>query len=234
MSKQTSLSPILFSSLALACLLLAWSAPRASARGSDKSQPAISAHFAGQWNFNASQSDDANDKIREAERNARMARGGGGYPRGGGYPGGGYPGGGYPRGGIGVGRGGMGRGAEASAINGEDLETLARDAQTLTIARNGDQFSISDDQGEAHTLYADGKKHKEDDGGRKVTYKTQWDGDRLVSEHKLGSTGKLTETYELSPDGKQLFITSKLESSKLSGPLTIRRVYDNSNAQTKN
>jgi len=34
------------------------------------------------------------------------------------------------------------------------------------------------------------------------------------------------ETYELSRDGKQLYVISQLENSRLSAPLVIRRVYD--------
>lgn len=58
-------------------------------------------HFAGNWNFNKDQSDDANQKIHDAQAQTRSQAGGypgGGYP-GGGYPGGSYPGGGYPGGG---------------------------------------------------------------------------------------------------------------------------------------
>jgi len=214
-------------------LLGALAAGAGVARADSKPEAATRPSFAGQWAFNAGQSDNANDKIREAQRNTRMAgRGpGGGYPRGGMGRGGigvGYPGGGMGRGGMG--RGGMGRGGapQSAPINGEDLETLANDSKTLTIGQNQQQFSILDDAGNSRTLYADGKKHKEEDAaGQKITVKTRWDANRLVSEHKLGHTGKLTETYELSPDSKQLIFTSRLESSKLSGPLTIRRVYDN-------
>src|SRR5579864_6226666 len=108
-------------------------------------------HFAGKWNFNQDQSDDASQKVHDAEASVRNQRGGypggggpqgGGYPSGGGYPGGGggYPGGGgigFPRGGIGggpmgggrVGRGGPPRGGGAdrgSGLSGEDLTSWPR------------------------------------------------------------------------------------------------------------
>jgi hypothetical protein len=64
----------------------------------------------GVWNFNQDQSDDAQQKVREAQESASTRRdSGGGYPSGGTYPGGGYPGGGYPGGGVGVGGVGIGR-----------------------------------------------------------------------------------------------------------------------------
>lgn len=64
-----------------------------------------------------------------------------------------------------------------------------------------------------------------DDNGNKISTKTEWQGDELVSETRTGS-GKLTDTYQVSSDGKQLTVISRYESSSLSQPLTIRRVYD--------
>jgi hypothetical protein len=200
--------------------------------------------LAGKWSFNADQSDDANSQIQKAEQNSSSSgnypgggsTAGGGYP-GGGYPGGGYPGGGYPggRGGIGmggIGGGGMGRGGRGQRSAGqgpssEDLEKLARDPKTLTISQDDQKLSIVDDNGDVNTLYPDGKKHKQQDAnGDTVEYKTHWDDQRLVAESKLKHSGKLTSTYELSPDGKQLFLTTRLDNSALAAPLIIRRVYD--------
>jgi|GEM_PF-1534216 len=88
-----------------ACCLLA--APMGVARAGDKAQ------LSGNWNFNPDQSDDAQQKVQEAQQNSQHGSAGGGYPgggsTGGGYPGGGGIGGSYPGGG-GMGRGGMGGG----------------------------------------------------------------------------------------------------------------------------
>ena len=142
-------------------------------------------------------------------------------------------------GGPGMGRGGMGRGpggstVQGGGINGEELDALATDSKALTIDQNDKQISVSDETDHTETLYPDGKKHKGDDSsGDKTGIKTHWSGSRLVSESKLGHLGKLTETYELSADGKQLYMTSELDSSHLASPLVIRRVYDNAAAQTQ-
>ncbi len=216
-------------------------------------------HLAGQWTFNRDQSDDAGQKVREAEASAKgRQRSGspdrGGYPTGsdvpgGGYPGGsgrvGYPGGGYPGGmglpgGMGrVGVGGVGRGGrrsertgEGAGLSPEDLEPLAANPKTLSVKQDDKLVEIIDDNGQTRNLYPDGKKHKETDAsGRGVSIKSRWDGDRLVAESKLAHAGKLTETYELSPDGKQLVVISQLDNSQLSAPLVIRRVYDRSGAK---
>ena len=88
---------------------------------------------------------------------------------------------------------------------------------------------ISDD---SHTiiLYPDGKEHSgKDEDGNKASTRTQWQGDDLVSETRMGS-GKLTTTYQRSSDGKQLIVTSRFEDFSLGGNLSIRRVYDLANA----
>ncbi len=217
-----------------------------------------SPHLAGKWTFNQEQSDDAGQKVHEAEASVKQRSNdsGGGRPQGGGYPGGGYPGGGYPGGGypggggigypgggIGVGPmggGGMGRGrrreggpAREQGVSQEDLERMAANPKMLRVEQSDKQITITDDSGEVKNLTADGKKHKEtDSSGEKTSIKAKWEGDRLVTESKLGHSGKLTETYELSNDGKQLYITSRLDNSSLSAPLVIRRVYDRGTKQT--
>lgn len=196
-------------------------------------------HFAGNWNFNKDQSDDANQKIHDAQAQVRSQ--GGGNP-GGGYPGGGYPGGGgigFPggRGGMGGMGGGMGRGRQGGGMQGaglssEDMEQLTATPETLKIDQDDNKISITDDSGNVTNLYPDGKKHKQTDStGQSTTIKTRWDGDHLVSESKLHS-GKLTQNYELSSDGKQLYVVSTLDNSRL-GPLAIRRVYDSAAANAK-
>ncbi len=193
-------------------------------------------HFSGNWNFNQDQSDDASQKIHDAQAQVQARSQGGGYP-GGGYPGGGYPGGGgigFPggRGGMGgmgggMGRGRQGTGAPGGGMSSDDMEQLAANPKTLAIDQDDTKITITDDSGNITNLYPDGKKHKETDpAGQSTTIKTHWDGDRLVSESKIHS-GKLTESYELSSDGKQLDVTSTLDNGRV-GPLTIRRVYDSS------
>jgi hypothetical protein len=197
--------------------------------------------LAGQWTFNPDQSDDASQKVHNAEQSTRRQErngGGGGYPgRGGGYPGGGgeYPGGGgvgFPGGRIGFPGGGMGRGrrgpmGRSQQPASQDLEQLAENPKALTIAQDGNQVTVSDDNGQTMTLAGDGKKHKEKDAnGKKISIKSHWDGNRLIAERKLSHLGKLTETYELSPDHKQLVVISQLDDSQLSSPLVIRRVFD--------
>jgi hypothetical protein len=57
-----------------------------------------------------------------------------------------------------------------------------------------------------------------------------WQGSRLVVEEERGHGGSTTRTYELSPDGKQLYLTTKLESPRLKKAVTIRFVYDSASS----
>jgi hypothetical protein len=199
----------------------------------------------GRWQFNKDQSDDAQQKITDAQSTQRSTANSGGYPGGG--PGGGYPGGGggwpgggggYPGGGGGwpgggMGRGGMGRrgGQQAnrgSTVSAEDWDRLAENPKFLQVDQRPDQVVITDDSDHARTFYLDGKKHDDRDAnGKKIsTTKTDWQGDTLVAETKLDHGTKLTQSFRLSDDGKQLTVVSRLENSSLQGPVTIRRVYD--------
>lgn len=252
MGKRFSASTVVVLSLAVGFLAVALAGSSAIALASDKGEKADAPNLAGKWTYNASQSDNAKQKVQEAQQNSQVAQrgSGGSYPSGGGYPGTDYPGGGggMGRGGIGMGgigmggggmgRGGMGRGpgrvAQEGGINSEDIDTLATDPKSLSIDQNEKQISVSDGADHTENLYPDGKKHKGDDtSGDKTGIKTHWNGNRLVSESKLGHSGKLTETYELSPDGKQLYVTSELDSSHLSSPLIIRRVFDHASGQSQ-
>jgi hypothetical protein len=234
----------LFGLISAAAILLAISLPRVARAGD--SQP----NLGGRWQFNKDQSDDAQQKITDAQSNQRTsANSGGGYPgggTGGGYPGGGggYPGGGvgFPGGGGmgrgGMGRGGMGRGGQqanrGSTVNAEDWDRLGQTSKLLQVDQKSGQLVVTDDSAHAQTYYLDGKKHDDkDDNGKKISStKTEWQGGALVAETKLEHGTKLTETFRLSDDGKQLTVVSRLENSSLQGPVTIRRVYDQMGSTT--
>jgi hypothetical protein len=184
----------------------------------------------GRWQFNKDQSDDAQQKTSEVQNTQRSStNSGGGYPGGGG--GGGYPGGGGGWPGGGMGRGGMGRRGgqpnRASTVSSEDWDRLAENPKFLRIDQQSKQVVVTDDSDRTQTFYPDGKKHDDKDvNGKKVTTKTEWQGDMLVAETKLSHSSKLTQSFRLSDDGKQLYVTSRLENPSLQAPVSVRRVYD--------
>ena len=216
------------------------------ARATDKAQ------LTGYWSYNATQSDDADRKVREAQINNTMgvgdARGGGANPTAGtAAPGGGIGdgvGGGYPTiGGLGGGRGGMGgmggmggggmgrgssrQGTRGPEVTSEEWDRLAANPKYLRIDQHSDQIAISNDSDQTQTFYPDGKKHDEKDvDGKKITTKGGWENDSFIAETKLSRSQKIIETYQPSDNGKQLFVTTRFEDSALNGPVSIRRVYD--------
>lgn len=54
----------------------------------------------------------------------------------------------------------------------------------------------------------------------------QWQGSQLVATTPGRRQGTTTRTYELSPDGKQLYVTTKIDNSRFKSPVTFRLVYD--------
>jgi hypothetical protein len=134
------------------------------------------------------------------------------------------------RGGMGV-WGGLGRGARQGTrgpeISSEQWDQLSSNPKYLHIDQNSDQFVVYYDSDETETFYLDGKKHDDKDfEGKRISTKAHWEKDAFVSETREGHAQKMTETYALSNDGKQLTVTSEFEDPTLSGPVTIRRVYD--------
>ena len=195
------------------------------ARAGDK-QPQLN----GRWDFNADQSDDAQQKISDAQQNGRD-RGN----NGGGYPGTGSPriGMGWPLGGIGwpIGGGGTGRhggtGNHAGSVSSEDWDRLAETPKSLHIDQRFEQVVVIDDSDHAQTFYPDGKKHDDQDAsGKRVSTKSEWQGDVLVAETDLSHSTKLTQTFRVSEDGKQLYVVSRLQAPSLQDPVSIRRVFD--------
>ena len=193
------------------------------ARAQDKVQ------LTGHWNFNQDQSDDAQQKVHDAQQNSQ---------RGGGYPGGG---GGYPGGGGGMGRGGMGgmggmgggmgrrggMGSSGGGVSRQEWDRLAENPKFLRIDQRSDQFVVIDDSDHAQTFYPDGKKHKDTDAdGNKISTKASWEGGAFIAETKLPHSEKLTQTFRLSEDGKQLHVITRFEASSGNVAVSIRRVYD--------
>jgi hypothetical protein len=147
---------------------------------------------------------------------------------------------GWPMGGIGwpIGGGGMGRsggtGNHAGSVSSEDWDRLAETPKSLHIDQRSDQVVVIDDSDRAQTFYPDGKKHEDTDAsGKKVSTKSEWQGDVLVAETNLSHSTKLTQTFPVSEDAKQLYVISRLEAASLQGPVSIRRVFDLTNATTQ-
>jgi len=63
------------------------------------------------------------------------------------------------------------------------------------------------------------------DENTKVERKTKWDAGKLVSEVNGLGRGKITETYAVDPEHKELIVTLTMENQQSGHPATQKRVY---------
>ncbi|MGH9140207.1 MAG: hypothetical protein ACRD2I_03585, partial [Vicinamibacterales bacterium] len=127
--------------------------------------------------------------------------------------------------------GGMGRGGGAPAMNPEDMARM-RDAMRditnpsdhLVITQTESMVVLTAADGRTTRLSPDGKKIK--DENTKIERKTKWDGGKLVSEINGLGRGKMTQTFTVDSESKQLRLTVVMEGGRSGQPRTITQVYD--------
>jgi hypothetical protein len=191
------------------------------------------ASIAGGWTRNADLSDAAPAGRGQGDDDAGRGRGdtgggggGGGGRRRGGGGGGGFGGGGFGRGG-GMGRGGGDAGGRGNPEDMARMRDAMRDVTNpsdhLVITQTDSMVVLTGADGRTTRLSPDGKKIK--DENTKSERKTKWDGGKLVSEISGLGPGKMTQTFAVDPEGKQLRITVLMEGGR-GQPRTITQVYD--------
>ena len=92
----------------------------------------------------------------------------------------------------------------------------------LTIVQTESMVIITGPDGRTTRLSPDGKKIKDD--STKIERRTKWDGGKLVSEIGGLPLGKITETWSVDPEHRQLHISLKNDDDRR--PLMVTRVYD--------
>lgn len=175
---------------------------------SSSAQPGAEPNLSGTWNLNKDQSDNPQQKMQDA----------GGYGgRGGGMGGGG---------GMGMGRRNRGGGG------------MINRASQLTITQTGSDVKITNEDGRVIAVYpgpdtgssANGDQSSGGNsnarGNQASRSAAQWQGSDLVVQVQGRRGGTTTRTFELSPDGKQLYMITKIDNPRLQQPVAIRFVYD--------
>ncbi len=221
-----------------------------------KPQVAPRTSLAGNWKLNTDQSDDAKHKVRLADDSGggfphpTLGTGypgypGGGYPYPGGYPG--SPGGGspfpypgssypnpYPDG------GGAPQISGRSLTHNPKLQAFIYPPLTLSVALRkapgiGAQnampaeIDMTDRDFNVFSYYTDGRQLPKTMDESHEQIAAHWEGSELVSEEKSPLGGKMSRTFELSKDGRQMVETVHIEHGKKK-PIDIRYVYDATNA----
>ena len=125
----------------------------------------------------------------------------------------------------------MGRGGGGTAANPDEVARM-RDAMRdvtnpsdhLIITQTETIIVLTGADGRTTRLSPDGKKIK--DENTKVERKTKWDGGKLVSEINGLGSGKMTQTFSVDPEAKQLRIVVVMENGRSKEPRTVTQVYD--------
>jgi hypothetical protein len=188
-------------------------APATAANGSNPAPlPPARTTILGAWKFNPDDSDDAR-KRRQDSSGSNGGNSGGGHGRmGGGYPGGGH--GGYGR-----------RGGESDEER-QKLREFFTPAKAITLSMTGAEVDLVDDRDRKRAFMTDGRKLQKSKNENYQEIAAKFAGNRLVSNEKDPRGNKMSRTFELSSDGRQLYETLQMTTGRNNTPLVIRYVYD--------
>ncbi|HKI12169.1 MAG TPA: hypothetical protein VKA02_08640 [Candidatus Acidoferrum sp.] len=178
----------------------------------------------GAWKLNKDESDDPRQKANQRKSSDTTGnRGGYGGPRVG------WPGGGTGGGGMGGGHHGNNGSQNGTADDRQRYNQLLDPSVRLELARKTDKDPIVEmmgDQGRKTLFYTDGHKPDAPAGVGTEVVEATWDGAKLVSEATLPKNGSFKRTYEVSPDGLQLWEEVEMVNGKDKYPSKFRFVYD--------
>jgi len=163
----------------------------------------------GPWKLNRDESDDTRNRSQDSGGGANGGRrGGGGWPGGGGY-------GGH--------RGGMGGESDEQR---QKMHELLSPPTNLTFSMTGAEVDLTDDHERKRAFMTDGRKLKKSKDESYQEIAAKWDGNRLVTDEKDPRGNKMSRTFELSEDGRQLYETLHMTSGRNNTSRVIRFVYD--------
>jgi hypothetical protein len=221
--------------------------PPPSPRASLPAQIGGKPNLSGAWALNKDKSDDPREVMQQAGNasGSRVRVGGGVGPVGGG--------GGWGRpGGQGGGQGGGRRSEQGGAGGMNDFSRITIEQSSSSAKVTGDSGRVlalysADDSSRANSSSgsssgASGNSSSASSGASAANGSgdsngdseaasappaAQWQGTQLVAVTQGRREGSsTTRTYELSPDGRQLFVTTKMINPRFKGPVTYRLVYD--------
>lgn len=168
----------------------------------------------GAWKFNPDESDDPSKRRQDSRGSNGGGNGGGRGRMGGGWPGGG--GGGY----------GGRRGGGESDEERQKMRELFTPARAITLSMTGAEVDLVNDRNRKLAFMTDGRKLQKSKDEDYQEIAAKFDGNRLVTDEKNPRGGKMSRTFELSYDGRQLYETLHMTTGRNNSPLVIRFVYD--------
>jgi hypothetical protein len=227
-------------------------APQSGDSSAGTSRPEVPAEMAipdkkqlfASWKYNLDESDDAQEKMKEARGtgvdNPANPRSGGGNGNGTGihmggmgspYPGGGSGGGSGGGNGNGYPKNGGSKNGDAD-YDRQQLQELMNPAGSITLlmkdtqdTKNGEVL-LTDDAGRQRVFYTDGHKVQKPKDDKYEEFDAHWEDYRLVADMGGSHGPQITRSFEPAPGGKQLVEIVRLERTRSNGPVEIRFVYD--------
>jgi len=104
-------------------------------------------------------------------------------------------------------------------------------AETLQIELIETEFRVETGLERLRIFYLDGEKHIRETPNRgKIETRSEKNGNRIVIEQKTEQGAKITESYELSPDGQVMVLRLHMEGRMFNEPVAVRTVYERVNA----
>ena len=136
------------------------------------------------------------------------------------------------RGGMGGGMpGGMGgfgsRGGDRDEMrrSGRIMQDLVKAPEGLTIVRDGPAVIVTTSDGRSVKLMTDGKEQERLSGDGMIKSKTRWNGEQLVVEEKIQDGPKVTRTYMVSADNRQLILITRIEGGGMAASPVVHHVF---------
>jgi hypothetical protein len=210
--------------------------PPASPGSSSRAQIGGKPNLSGTWALNKDESDDPRTAMQQAGNSGgngggRYGAGGaGGNAGGGGWGGGGQRGGDGGNGGRGGGRGGQNGPGAMNSLSQLTIEQTASSAKVTGDSGNVLAVYSASESAPANSSAGSSSNSANSSGGdgdsAGAPPAAQWQGAQLVAVTPGRRQGSTTRTYELSPDGKQLYVTTKIDNPRFKNPVTFRLVYD--------
>ena len=96
----------------------------------------------------------------------------------------------------------------------------------ITFSMTGAEVDLKDDHDRKRAFMTDGRKLQKSKEDNYQEIAAKWDNNRLVTDEKGPRGGKMSRSFELSPDGRQLYETLNLKMGRNNTETSFRFVYD--------
>jgi len=123
-------------------------------------------------------------------------------------------------------RRGYGRRGGESDEKRQKMRELFSPPTTITFSMTGAEVDLVDDRDRKRAFMTDGRKLQKSKDANYQESAAKFDGNRLVTEEKTPRGDKMSRTFELSGDGRQLYETLHMTTGRNNTPLALRYVYD--------